>query len=442
MSSGDGDDTAAGSTAAASASAAAIPGVVQIFGPGGVEHVATPLRRGRLVYGRRSGSGIVIDDDRLSRDHVEVRRDHQGWNVTDLGSRNGTHVEGARITGSVAAHGGALVRIGRALLMLWDDIRPWDSWRAPADGSGRVVGPRSVPILEAVERAARNGQPILVGGETGTGKELAIAAYQAATQRRGKFVAVNCAAIPVSLAEGMLFGSRRGAYSGAVDAEGLIAAADGGVLFLDEVAELDLGVQAKLLRALETREVLALGATTPRAVDLRLCAATHRDLEASIRTGEFRADLYYRIARARVQLLALRERREEIPLLVAAALARASSSLVAHEKLVEHCCLQPWRGNVRDLLGAIECAVVNAREGGSDIVRLEHLPNAAPADTPAPGDADSPAAANAMELDLAALRQAIDAHGGNLAATARGLGLHRTQLYRLLERHGLAPRRD
>jgi transcriptional regulator with PAS, ATPase and Fis domain len=318
-----------------------------------------------------------------------------------------------------------------------------------------------------------------------------VQAYHRASRRAGAVVPVNCAAIPHALAERLLFGVKRGAYSGAeADASGYIQDADGGTLFLDEIAELDLQVQAKLLRVLESRELMPLGASKPRRVDFALCSATNKDLRALVASGAWREDLYFRIARPAVTLPPLRNRPEEIPALVADELAGLSTPATAHVSLIEQCLLRPWPGNVRELLAEIRAAAQAAHAEGNRVTS-RHLPanagslfgaaasgartpppeliGAAPGSrTPppeltgaAPGSRTPPPELTGgwqpprMAADepffeerrrrstrdpVEAQRQITDAlvaNGGNVAATARALRMHRTQLRRLIEQYGI-----
>jgi transcriptional regulator with PAS, ATPase and Fis domain len=179
--------------------------------------------------------------------------------------------------------------------------------------------------------------------------------------------------VPQNLAEALLFGARRGAYSGATDAEGYVAAADGGTLFLDEVAELDLIVQAKLLRVLETREVLALGATRPKAVRFRLCSASHRDLRDEVTSGRMREDLYFRLGRPELTLPPLRRRPEEVAFLLETEARKVAPGLGVHVSLVEACLLRPWPGNIRELLVETRAAAQTALLRGAPRVEARHL---------------------------------------------------------------------
>jgi transcriptional regulator with PAS, ATPase and Fis domain len=435
---------------------APVPGVVVVWA--GDRPALRPFRLppAGLALGRELLGDT--DDDRISRLHARIRAGARGFTVTDLGSRNGTFVDGHPLMdGEVAAAAGAVIRCGRTLALLVDDVRGFEPGEVLDDGEV-VAGPRLVAAWREAERAARTGDTLLITGESGAGKELAARAFHRAAVAAGAIgplVAVNCAAIPANLAERLLFGARRGAYSGADrDADGYLATADGGTLFLDEIAELDLGVQAKLLRVLETGEVLPLGASRATPVRFKVVAATLRPLRDEVAARRFRDDLYYRIGRPEVAVPPLRARREEIPWLVARALA-AAPGVTAHPTLVEACLLRPWPGNVRELLGEVRRAALAAREDGRPLLRGEDLPDGAGAAiTPAAaiggaGAASSDPLAATRDLepegrraappaplpDLDAVKAALAAHAGNVSAAARALGIHRNQLRRLLTRH-------
>ncbi len=409
-----------------------IPGVVVVATAG--QPVCRPLRLGAGLELGRDTAGLS-SDDRLSRKHLRVER-RQGFVVHDLGSRNGTWVDGARVTSPVAAESGAVVRGGRTLMLLVDDVQPFEASGVHASATG-VAGPRLSTVFDAIARAALQAGTLLLRGESGTGKERAARAYHAlGPAALGPFVPVNCATLPEGVAERLLFGARKGAFSGATDSDGLVRSAHGGVLFLDEIGELGLEVQAKLLRLLESREVLPLGATRPVRVDVRFAFATHRDLRADTAAGRFRADLFYRIEQPCIELPPLRERREEIPFLCATA-----SSLPLHAAFVEACLLRSWPGNVRELLRNVAQACEVALEAKATEVLVEHLP-------PEAGRAFGPRSESSLlgprsegsserEPDLEAVREALRVHGGNVSAAARSLGVHRTQLRRWIERYAL-----
>ena len=425
---------------AARAHGRAVPGLLLIVDAGRPAARALPLPPAGLELGRGVPDGLFADDEQVSRAHVRVQLAGEQLSARDLGSRNGSHLDGVRLVPAATGALPALLRIGRSLLWAVPDVRPFalsvGSTKPGAPSAAREQGPVLGGLLSRafgeIALAAKAGDSVLIAGESGSGKELAARAFHDACNsgtRGAPFVAVNCAAIPEGLAERLLFGSRRGAYSGALDADGYLQQADGGTLFLDEIAELDPLVQAKLLRVLETREVLALGASKPRALSLRVCAASHKDLRAEVGAGRFREDLYYRIGRPQVRIPALRERIDEIPWLAQRALHAVDPGLSASVTLIEHCAQLPWPGNVRELLHELRRAAHAARTQGVSVVQPEHL--ADDAGVAISSDAP-PAIPRAADVDDAAIERALAEHDGNVTRAAKALGLHRNQLRRRL----------
>jgi hypothetical protein len=391
-------------------------GVVLVFSDGPKLMAATFDEDGKVRIGRDDPLGSLLTDERLSRHHAEIVCSREGaYTVRDLGSRNGTAANGQNAPGETKIRAGAIIRTGGTVVLVLDDVRPFLG--ASVELRGDVVcGPRLAAVLDAASGAR---DPLCLTGETGSGKEVAARAFHAG---RGPFVAVNCATIQEGLAERILFGAKKGAFSGATtDAGGLVQSADGGVLFLDEVDELAPSVQAKLLRVLETNEVLALGATNVQKVAVRFCFAAQGDLRAD--PARFRQDLWYRL-RTHITVPPLRDRPEEIPHLVHRELA--SRRLTAHAKLIETCLLRPWPGNVRELLAEVRVAGDAAAVEKSDVVRAEHLRPAAgmPADTK-------------RTFTREDVERALAAASGNISEAARSLGLHRTQLKRTMQKLGL-----
>jgi pSer/pThr/pTyr-binding forkhead associated (FHA) protein len=271
------------------------PGLVMFFSVDRPMLRVFPLDDGLREVGWAEVAGPDHEDARISRRHLRVRHDGVLWHLEDLGSRNGSFVDGERLAAPVARSSPRVVRIGRTLLLPVADVRRFQ--RHPVDdGEAGVIGPTLRASWDAVGLAARAGDTLLITGESGTGKELAARAFHTAGPRpAGPFVAINCAAIPKGVAERLLFGARRGAYSGATaDADGYLQAADGGTLFLDEIGDIDPAVQAKLLRVLELRAVTPLGAAHAIPIDLRVCAATCKDIQEQVGAGTFRDDLYCR----------------------------------------------------------------------------------------------------------------------------------------------------
>ena len=452
------------------------PGIVVILAAGRPASLPFEVDATGLEIGRGMPAGALENDERTSRRHVRICRQGPGWTVEDLGSRNGTFADGQAIGAGVALFTRpVLVRIGRSLIWTVDDVRPFVG-QSPAspEAEGPILGGVSRRAFGEIALASRASDTLLVHGESGAGKELGARAFHDARHGAGSnapFVAVNCAAIPEGLAERLLFGARKGAFSGAAnDADGYVQAADKGTLFLDEIAELDPLVQAKLLRVLETREVLPLGASRPKKVEISVCAASHRRLRDEVAAGRFREDLYFRIGRPEVAIPPLRERIDEIPWFIARALRGVDPLLTASAGFVETCALRPWPGNVRELLREVIRAGHRALEAGSDAVEREHLLAEAGAPVmpiapvamipsvpsiPSAASAASAASAPSAPAPVAApkregitrwsddeVRRALAENAGNVRATARALDVHRNQLRRWLERHGESPGPD
>ncbi|MGO4211167.1 sigma-54-dependent transcriptional regulator [Terriglobus sp. 2YAB30_2] len=314
-------------------------------------------------------------------------------------------------------------------------------------GFEAIVG-HSKGLLRVLDQAARVAQrdaTVLIQGETGTGKELVARAIHH-NSRRGKrpFAAINCGAIPRDLVESELFGYTKGAFTGAVaNKEGRIESTNGGTLFLDEVGELPLEAQVKLLRVLQEGELAKLGATDPIKVDVRVIAATHRDLSAMVEDGAFREDLYYRLAVVPLRIPPLRERREDLPELIEVLFERARKRhafehLRLSPTVLQHLIAYHWPGNVRQLENVMERLVVLST---SEVISTEDLPPELTAPPrPAPFWLDLPEqgiSLEALERDL--IRRALEKFNGNQTQAARYLDISRRTLIYRMEKHGLAP---
>jgi transcriptional regulator of acetoin/glycerol metabolism len=414
-------------------------GVVAIMMAGEPSCVSLEVPVIGLEIGRGTPAGWLEADDRVSRRHVRIRRSRGEWLLSDLESRNGTFVGGQPLTGELAFKGDVLIRVGRSLFWAVEDLTPFRQLeKPPRVEPGLVLGGRLRAAWDEIALASRSGSTMYVRGESGSGKELAARAFHAARfpdNAKAPFVAVNCAAIPEGLAERLLFGAQRGAFSGAnADAEGYAQAAHKGTLFLDEIAELDPLVQAKLLRVLEMREVLPLGATRPRAVDIAVCVASHKNLRDEVARGRFREDLYFRLGRPEVQLPPLRERLDELPWLIACELGNVDQGLSAAVTFVEACALRAWPGNVRELLHEVRRAAHRALHEQVSLVEPRHLSNEAGlviVDS-APEQSAQRRAVAVPSDDV--IERVLDENGGNVRGTARALGMHRNQLRRWLER--------
>ncbi len=330
---------------------------------------------------------------------------------------------------------------------------------AAAQEGSALVGhsPAIIEVMKTLARAAPTQATVLLLGETGTGKELVARTIHSYSERNGRrFVAVNCSALAEGLLESELFGHLRGAFTGAAGARpGLFREADRGTLFLDEIGDISPALQARLLRALQEHEIVPVGSETPVKVDVRIIAATHRDIGALVRAGKFREDLYYRLNVVTLQLPPLRDRKQDIPLLMDHFLRelteRHGRGPVAVDAEAQHRLLAyDWPGNIRELQNVLERALVLAEQ---DVIGPEHLPSevrpgGGPADLPEPTPDDVPtmsSSVNALlsleEIERRHVLRVLEATGGSREEASRILGISRRTLTRMVQRWGLPPRR-
>jgi len=387
------------------------------------------------VIGRDDTCDVRLVSTDVSRRHAALRNGGPGRpvEIVDLGSRNGIRVNGRQVP-SAPLSAGDVVRVGGWVAVVTD-----------APGAFREIAPGLFggaalqAALAPLRRAAASDLPVILEGETGTGKEVVTRAIHAWSRRAGPLVAVNCAALPASLAEGELFGYRRGAFTGAErPSVGLFRSADGGTLLLDEISELPLPLQAKLLRVLEQKEVQGLGEPRPVPVDVRVVVAGQPSLVEEARQGRFRPDLLARLDGVTVRLPPLRQRREDVPGLFShllKELGQGQAPAVEHD-LIERLCLHDWPFNVRELVLLVRRLIVLHEP--TRTLRAADLPermSALPLPAKGPLAAASPAGghAPAEPVDLPALVAALRAAGGNVARAAATLGITRQRAYRLME---------
>lgn len=404
--------------------------------------------RERLIHiGSGPDNELVLDDPTVSRVHARLEFDRSGYLIRDLESKNGTWIGDVRVTEAYVPPG-ATLGFGNAQATFGLEEETVQVSIARGSTFGRLDGQSSQmrEIFGLLARVAPSDATVLVEGESGTGKELvAEALHQHSSRRDGPFVVFDCSAVAPDLIESELFGHVRGAFTGAIaNRQGVFEQASGGTLFLDEVGELPLDLQPKLLRALESGQVKPVGGSTVCPTDVRVVAATNRQLGREVEAGAFRQDLYYRLAVIHVRLPSLRQRPEDIPLLVERFLAEADAEDVAvgfdtMTRLQSH----PWPGNVRELRNYVERAVVLADDG-----RLEtrHLNGGVPGSTPAPtelGEALRPdyklpfkdAKARLLEtFERRYWSQRLDDADGNISEAARQGGLHRKSLEYLVKK--------
>lgn len=397
---------------------------------------------GRVRIGSARGCQVQLTDPTVSRLHTELDIGRDGFRVKDLDSTNGTFIEGIRVV-EVWLNAATLLRVGSSLLRVESANERAFLPLSRATSFGRMLGASTAMrrVYAILERAALTDSTVLLQGETGTGKEVAaLSVHEASDQADGPFVAIDCGAIAENLIESELFGHARGAFSGAIQERvGLLEQAHGGTLFLDEIGELPVALQPKLLRALETREVRRVGSNKSRQVDVRVVAATNRDLARSVNEGLFREDLYYRLAVIDVILPPLRTRAEDIPLLARHFFASFSGKDEVPQELLASLMRRTWPGNVRELRNFIERSVAlgwvddHTHRGATAEASAPGLEALVPADQPLKRARELWNARFEVLYASAVLRQAH----GNVTRAAELAGVTRRSLQRLMAQHGL-----
>jgi len=391
-----------------------------------------------LTIGTAEGNQLMLTDPTVSRHHCAIRVTSKGYQLRDLGSTNGTWLAGHQIEAAFLRPGSTF-RVGSINVRFdWVDGEVKEEL-SEEERFGEALGrsPAMRHIFAMLAKIAPSDSTVLLEGETGTGKGLiADLIHRRSSRAEGPFIVVDCASIPPTLVESELFGHEKGAFTGANATRiGAFEAANSGSVFLDEIGELPLDMQAKLLRALEERTIKRVGSTKPTRLDVRVLAATNRDLREAVNRGTFRADLYYRLNVVRLRIPPLRERRDDIPLLVEHfyRIFSGDDDAVAPVELVSPLMNHSWPGNVRELRSAVERAVLMAdpsswlessSEPTAQDVFDEHL-----------SFRESKERA-VSRWERAYVTQLISRHGGNLSRAARAVRMDRAHLRELLRRHG------
>lgn len=421
------------------------------------------LDKPRIVIGAGRDCEIKLSDPAVSRKHVELIAGPDGFELRDLGSTNGTYVAGVRIH-RITLVRATRIRLGATAI----DITPTEETvrieLSPRSTFGRLLGESASmrQTFAVLEKIAPTDATVIIEGESGTGKELAAEAIHDSSQRREQpFIVVDCGAIPANLMESELFGHEKGAFTGADRQRmGSIEAANHGTIFFDEIGELPLDLQPRLLRFLESHSIKPVGGTQHKRVDVRVVAATNRNLAQQVEKGEFREDLFYRLCVVRVELAPLRERRDDIPMLAlhfAQKFAR-DPRVVISDEIATLLSNHDWPGNVRELRNIVERLAVVPQHGlaelrkYTDSTRLvlseqsSSIPNqsgseAVEEDSPLSGYIDlsfHEARSRWQErFERAYLSEQLKRADGVVARAARSSDLPRQSFHRLLKKHGI-----
>jgi DNA-binding NtrC family response regulator len=391
------------------------------------------LQGAQLSIGRDESAALRIDGTGVSRQHAELYRQGPIYVVRDLGSTNGTWLGGRRVEHAPVSPGSVL-RVGE-----WVGVFIQNADEAPEFGElapGLFGGPELAELLAPLKRAATSNLPVLLIGDTGTGKERLARTAHHFSGRSGSFLAVNCAALPEQLAEAEFFGYRRGAFTGAERASpGYFRAAHGGTLFLDEIPELSPALQAKLLRVLEDGQVMSLGESAAVSVDVRIVSASQKPLRELVASGRMRQDLAARLNGFEVRIPPLAARRSDVARLFVQFLKQQSGGRppAVEARLIEALCLHDWPENVREL--ELLTRRLLAVYGHEPTLRRQHLPAelAALNEDGSPAKRPSTPPQDRREHDLSRLKKELERNGGNVKAAAEALGISRQRVYRLLD---------
>ncbi|MBX3128740.1 MAG: sigma 54-dependent Fis family transcriptional regulator [Polyangiaceae bacterium] len=405
----------------------------------------------RVTIGKAPDNDVVLPDDTVSRHHCVLERGAGGVAVRDLDSTNATRVAGTKVREATISPGASL-RVGDVELILRTEPNRAQILPSEHDTFGEAIGPSLAmrTVFGLLEHIAGTEAPVLLEGETGTGKDVLARSIHVQSPRSSQpFVVVDCGAVSYNLLESELFGHERGAFTGAVSTRiGAFEAARGGTVFLDEVGELPLDVQPKLLRVLESGEFRRVGGNRVQRAEARIIAATKRNLRGEVERGKFREDLYFRLAVVPVTVPPLRSRREEVPALVAHFLTaaakrdpRAASVTLSRDTLAA-LSAHDWPGNVRELRNVLDRALYVATASGQAELRLVDLPVTAAASQTNLGDFAPDKSYRETrsefeaEFERAYVTWLLDRHDGNVSAAAREARMDRKHLSDLARKHG------
>jgi len=409
-----------------------------------------PVDKDVFTIGAGAQNDLIVSDESASRRHCEIHQRENGFLLRDLGSTNGTMVQGVRVC-EVYLTQGVEFQVGTTRMVFCPLQETMSYPLSSQDHFGRLNGASAAMrrVFHLGETYARTDAAVLIQGETGTGKELMAEALHAHSSRSKKpFVVIDCGALATGVIESELFGHAKGSFTGAgTERVGAFESAHGGTVFLDEIGEMDLSLQPKLLRVLEKKEVRRLGANTVRPVDVRIIAATNRNLEREVREGRFREDLYYRLSIVKIEMPPLRQRKDDIPLLVRCLLKDLTGSddvsvWSEFEKSMALFCQHDWPGNARELRNVVEMGVrgsagsidlgacltmgrMGVTESGEGLANADDMPFKQAKNQ----------LVDHFEKDY--IVKLLERNGGNISRGAREAQIERAYLQRLVRKHDL-----
>ncbi len=412
---------------------------IVVAGPGKEKERSIVLSTKHVRIGTSPANDVVLGDPHASRFHCEIRLTDEGsYVLRDLGSTNGTRVGEVEVKEG-RINPGATVVIGEtSIRFLADEGRPEEINTSSEDHFGDVVGSsvRMREVFGVLERIAPTDLTVLLSGETGVGKDvMARALHEKSTRSKGPFVVFDCAAVAPTLIESELFGHVKGAFTGASsDSVGAFERADGGTLLLDEIGELSLELQPKLLRALEQRTVRPVGGPREVPVDVRIIAASHRNLERAVKQGTWRQDLFFRLSVVGIEVPPLRQRLEDLSIIVDAILRQLGSKLSVSQETLNILARYEWPGNIRELRNVVESAAALA-----DGVVLEprHLVFFKPSRKEASLSGLDLAGKSLETIERAAILQTLERCKGNKTHAAKALGISTSTLYEKVKKYAL-----
>jgi DNA-binding NtrC family response regulator len=414
-----------------------------------------------VIVGRDAGATLSLNDREVSAFHCELRAQENGISVRDLGSTNGTFIGALRVRECFVTTETELV-VGKSRLLIKPVTTKARVDVGYTDRFGQLVGeaPTMRRVFSVLEKVARSDLSILILGETGTGKEVVAKSVHLASERaKGPFIVVDCGSIPETLAESLLFGHEKGAFTGAGERKGgALLEANGGTLFLDELGELPVELQPKLLRALAERQIKRVGSQTYEPIDVRVLAATRRDLGQEMNAGRFRSDLFFRVAQVKVELPPLRERTSDIPTIVqeiCLRLGHADAAPIVMSWLEKRRSGYDWPGNVRELVNVVQVAATlahtpDAPDAIDDVLSFAHadrLQSSYGSAAIPTTSSETPGTAEAVFSDakreaVAAFErgyfeQLVKATRGNISEMARRSGMERHHVRAFLRKYGI-----